>query len=164
MLITTDDSPLAVEDLSPSAIRLLSPAELAGVAGELRRFLIANVGRTGGHLGSNLGVIELTLAIHRLFDVGNLFRALGLDYIGPIDGHDLVALEQAFRQQSNPTAPVVVHCRTSKGRGHQPAEADTVDHMHTVPARAPEPTLRPDPRGRASRSRVLDRRLRRPAA
>ncbi len=42
--------------------------ELAQLAGEIRHFLITNVSHTGGHLGPNLGVVELTLAIHRVFD------------------------------------------------------------------------------------------------
>ncbi|MGI6878263.1 1-deoxy-D-xylulose-5-phosphate synthase [Microbacterium sp. gxy059] len=46
----------------------LSPAELAQLAEEVRAFLIENVSRTGGHLGPNLGVVELTIALHRVFD------------------------------------------------------------------------------------------------
>ncbi|WP_261163757.1 1-deoxy-D-xylulose-5-phosphate synthase [Microbacterium sp. Marseille-Q6965] len=46
----------------------LSDAQLAELAGEIREFLIANVARTGGHLGPNLGVVELTIALHRVFD------------------------------------------------------------------------------------------------
>ncbi|MCG3024331.1 1-deoxy-D-xylulose-5-phosphate synthase, partial [Escherichia coli] len=38
------------------------------LAAEIRAFLIDNVARTGGHLGPNLGVVELTLGIHRIFD------------------------------------------------------------------------------------------------
>ncbi len=46
----------------------LSTDELAVLAQEIREFLVENVSRTGGHLGPNLGVVELTLAIHRVFD------------------------------------------------------------------------------------------------
>ena len=53
---------------APSDLRALSPAQLRELAGEIRAFLIAAVARTGGHLGPNLGVVELTLAIHRVFD------------------------------------------------------------------------------------------------
>ena len=52
----------------PSDLRALSPKQLSELAEEIRSFLIANVARTGGHLGPNLGVVELTLAIHRVFD------------------------------------------------------------------------------------------------
>jgi len=46
----------------------LGEADLALLAGEIRSFLVENVARTGGHLGPNLGVVELTIAIHRVFD------------------------------------------------------------------------------------------------
>ena len=53
---------------SPGDLAGLSFAELAELAAEIRDFLVLNVSRTGGHLGPNLGVVELTLAIHRVFD------------------------------------------------------------------------------------------------
>jgi 1-deoxy-D-xylulose-5-phosphate synthase len=52
---------------SPDQLRGMSPAELDQLAGDIREFLIEKVSRTGGHLGPNLGVVELTIAIHRVF-------------------------------------------------------------------------------------------------
>ncbi len=52
----------------PDALKALTPSELEGLAGEIRQFLITSVSRTGGHLGPNLGVVELTIALHRVFD------------------------------------------------------------------------------------------------
>jgi 1-deoxy-D-xylulose-5-phosphate synthase len=52
----------------PRDLRGLSPDELSTLAGEIRDFLVEKVSRTGGHLGPNLGVVELTLALHRVFD------------------------------------------------------------------------------------------------
>ncbi len=51
-----------------SEIREMSPGELEGLAAEIRGFLIENVSKTGGHLASNLGAVELTIALHRVFD------------------------------------------------------------------------------------------------
>ncbi len=53
---------------SPRDLRRLTEAELDVLAAEIRQRLISTVARTGGHLGPNLGVVELTLAIHRVFD------------------------------------------------------------------------------------------------
>ena len=53
---------------SPRDLDALTPEQLAQLAGEIRAFLIENVSRTGGHLGPNLGVVELTIAMHRVFD------------------------------------------------------------------------------------------------
>ncbi|MFI0466370.1 1-deoxy-D-xylulose-5-phosphate synthase [Saccharopolyspora sp. 5N102] len=53
---------------SPADVKRLTHPELAQLASEIRRFLIEKVSRTGGHLGPNLGAVELTLAVHRVFD------------------------------------------------------------------------------------------------
>ena len=55
----------------PRDLDALTPEQLEQLAGEIRAFLIENVSRTGGHLGPNLGVVELTLAMHRVFDSPN---------------------------------------------------------------------------------------------
>ena len=53
---------------SPADLKALDPAQLPRLADEIRAFLIENISRTGGHLGPNLGVVELTIALHRVFD------------------------------------------------------------------------------------------------
>ena len=52
----------------PDDVRRLTYPELATLAVEIRQFIVDAVTRTGGHLGSNLGAVELTLAVHRVFD------------------------------------------------------------------------------------------------
>ena len=52
----------------PADLRDLNPDQLAELSGEIRDFVVAAVAETGGHLGSNLGAVELTLALHRVFD------------------------------------------------------------------------------------------------
>jgi 1-deoxy-D-xylulose-5-phosphate synthase len=241
----------------PSDLRDLGRAELDALAAEIRCSLVASVTCTGGHLGPSLGVVELTLALHRVFDspadpvvwdtghqayvhklltgrqegfgtlrqagglsgypnraesphdwvenshastalayadglaralqlrgeseatvvavVGDgaltggmcweglnnlgggppravvvvlndngrsyaptvggiaphladlpagpsLFELLGLAYVGPVDGHDVEAVEEALRKARALRSPVVVHVRTTKGRGYAPAE------------------------------------------
>ena len=65
---------------SPEDVRRLTQEQTVQLADEIRQFLILNVSRTGGHLSANLGVVELTLALHRqfhspedkiIFDVGH---------------------------------------------------------------------------------------------
>ncbi|MSW94515.1 MAG: 1-deoxy-D-xylulose-5-phosphate synthase [Actinobacteria bacterium] len=51
----------------PRDVRALTPAQLPVLAAEIRAFLVAKVSATGGHLGPNLGVVELTIALHRVF-------------------------------------------------------------------------------------------------
>ncbi|MDN3353078.1 1-deoxy-D-xylulose-5-phosphate synthase [Actinomadura sp. DC4] len=250
-----------LEDLNePADLRRLGHPELAALAGEIRDFLIRNVAETGGHLGPNLGVVELTLALHRTFDsprdtllwdvghqsyvhkivtgragrfaglrrhgglsgypsrtesphdhiehshasaalsyadgmakaralsgetdrhivaivgdgaltgglaweaLNNIAAAperpvvivvndngrsyaptvggparrlaphvlLGVEYLGPVDGHDIPALEEALERAKAYGAPVIVHCVTRKGLGYRPAEEDDEDHLHGV--------------------------------
>jgi 1-deoxy-D-xylulose-5-phosphate synthase len=60
---------VALADIrGPQDLRGLPTAELQALAKEIREFLISHVSRTGGHLGPNLGVVELTLTLHRVFD------------------------------------------------------------------------------------------------
>ena len=63
------------------------------------------------------------------------FEALGVRYIGPIDGHDIEAMEHAFfaAEQRVEEGPVVVHVLTEKGRGYSPAEDDDEKHLHDAP-------------------------------
>lgn len=63
-----------------------------------------------------------------------LFQDLGLKYIGPVDGHDVAALERALIRARDFAGPVIVHCITSKGRGYVHAEADIADHFHGIAA------------------------------
>ena len=249
----------------PADLRLLDAEGLEVLAREIRRFIVQSVSLTGGHLGSNLGVVELTLALHRVFDsprdailwdtghqayvhkivtgrrqgftglrqpgglsgypcraesdhdwvenshastilsyahglvtafglrgeserrvvavlgdgsltggmayealnnlghtggnvlivlndngrsyaptVGRIagggdavrafFGALGVRYLGPVDGHDVAGLEQVIREAATTChGPVVVHALTQKGLGYPPAEGDQEKCLHDTP-------------------------------
>ncbi|MDX2705229.1 1-deoxy-D-xylulose-5-phosphate synthase [Streptomyces sp. PA03-6a] len=61
-----------------------------------------------------------------------MFEDLGLKYVGPIDGHDVAALESALQRAKRFGGPVIVHCLTEKGRGYTPALQDEADRFHAV--------------------------------
>ncbi|MBO8200088.1 1-deoxy-D-xylulose-5-phosphate synthase [Streptomyces smyrnaeus] len=61
-----------------------------------------------------------------------MFEDLGLKYVGPIDGHDIAAVESALQRAKRFGGPVLVHCLTEKGRGYQPARQDEADQFHAV--------------------------------
>ncbi|KIF77373.1 1-deoxy-D-xylulose-5-phosphate synthase [Streptomyces sp. 150FB] len=61
-----------------------------------------------------------------------MFEDLGLKYVGPIDGHDIEALESALERAKRFGGPVIVHCITEKGRGYKPAEQDEADRFHGI--------------------------------
>ena len=59
---------MELNNFSLAELREMSPAQLKSLAAEIREFLIDKVSKTGGHLGPNLGVVELSIAVHRVFD------------------------------------------------------------------------------------------------
>jgi 1-deoxy-D-xylulose-5-phosphate synthase len=67
-----------------------------------------------------------------------MFEDLGIKYVGPVDGHDRQALEQALSQAKNFGGPVIVHAITKKGCGYEPAERHDEDNFHTLGAFDPE--------------------------
>jgi len=67
----------------------------------------------------------------RLITPGILFEELGLEYIGPIDGHDIESLIETFKIAKNLKKPVVVHTQTIKGKGYKIAEGPQ-EHWHGV--------------------------------
>ncbi|MDQ2750334.1 MAG: 1-deoxy-D-xylulose-5-phosphate synthase [Actinomycetota bacterium] len=70
-----------------------------------------------------------------------MFEDLGLKYVGPVDGHDLEALETALMLARGYGGPVIVHCVTRKGYGYAPAENDEADQMHQSRGFDPETGL-----------------------
>ena len=67
-----------------------------------------------------------------------MFEDLGLKYLGPVDGHDIPALERALIQAKKFSGPVLVHAITEKGRGHAPALNDEAEKFHAVGVVDPE--------------------------
>ncbi|MEV8425439.1 1-deoxy-D-xylulose-5-phosphate synthase [Streptomyces niveus] len=266
--------PLLDEIATPRDLRPLTPSQLSQLAAEIRELMIDAVCRSGGHLGPNLGVVELTIALHRVFDsprdtllwdighqtyvqklltgraagfeglrtrgglsgyasraesehdvienshastalsyadglararelsgegdravvavigdgaltgglawealnnlggarqrpvivvlndnersyaptvgglathlarlrtatepgVANIFEEFGFGYLGPVDGHDISAVEEALGRARELGGPVVVHVVTEKGRGWETAETNELDRCHVVRA------------------------------
>jgi 1-deoxy-D-xylulose-5-phosphate synthase len=71
---------------------------------------------------------------------GIVFEKLGVNYSGPIDGHDLGAVMRSLNAVKDKSTPQIIHIITRKGKGYAPAEADAIKY-HGVPAFALEPAL-----------------------
>jgi 1-deoxy-D-xylulose-5-phosphate synthase len=67
-----------------------------------------------------------------------LYSNLDIKYIGPVDGHDIVAMQEALTQAKGYGAPVIVHTITQKGKGYDPAIQDVADQFHAVGQIDPE--------------------------
>ncbi|MGP0031306.1 MAG: 1-deoxy-D-xylulose-5-phosphate synthase [Acidimicrobiales bacterium] len=83
------------------------------------------------------GVHSVTSALREMVSPHTFFEALGVRYAGPIDGHDIDLMEQAFAHASAWDGPIVVHIITQKGRGYAPAEEDDIQRLHDVKATKP---------------------------
>ena len=80
------------------------------------------------------GVHSVTSALRDMVAPHTFFEALGVRYAGPIDGHDIDHMEQAFTHAAAWDGPIVVHVLTQKGRGYAPAEEDDIQRLHDVKA------------------------------
>ena len=102
----------------------------------LSRKIFYNLGPVGK------AVFDSTRAgLHSLFGPGNfggIFPNLDIKYFGPIDGHDISALEIALSRAKAHHGPAVVHAITQKGKGYDPAIQDEADQFHAVGKINPE--------------------------
>jgi 1-deoxy-D-xylulose-5-phosphate synthase len=80
------------------------------------------------------GVHSVASALREMVAPHTFFEALGVRYAGPIDGHDIDLMEQAFAHAAEWDGPIVVHVLTQKGRGYGPAEQDDIQRLHDVKA------------------------------
>ncbi len=79
------------------------------------------------------GVEAAKAAVRDLWEPAAFFEPLGIRYTGPIDGHDIPALEVSLRNAMQFDGPIVVHVLTQKGRGYPPAEDDEEKNLHDAP-------------------------------
>ena len=91
------------------------------------------------------GVEAFKAAVREFLQPPSFFEALGVRYVGPVDGHDIEQLEATFRNavQLSAEGPIVVHVLTHKGRGYSPAEDDDEKHLHDAPVF--DPAIGPPP-------------------
>jgi 1-deoxy-D-xylulose-5-phosphate synthase len=83
------------------------------------------------HGGDAIKVIRHTInATKALITPGILFEGMGFQYVGPVDGHDVVALVDTFRRVESCDGPVLVHALTMKGKGYAAAENDLATRGH----------------------------------
>jgi len=92
--------------------------------------LLHEVPLVGEHL--ERGVEGALAALREMFEPPAFFEMLGVRYTGPFDGHDIAGLESALRNAGEYDGPIVVHVRTQKGRGYEPAERDPIKRLHDL--------------------------------
>jgi 1-deoxy-D-xylulose-5-phosphate synthase len=95
---------------------------------------VKNLLRHSGPLGGMVyrGLHGMKQGIKDVVVPQGIFEDLGMKYVGPVDGHDLEAVEQALTNARNFGGPVIVHAITEKGHGYPPAIAHEDDQFHAV--------------------------------
>ena len=119
-----------ISRLSESLTKLRLHPGLRSVRGRLEDAL-KEVPAVGGLAYHSLQ--GLYSAVREVIEPPAFFEALGVRYVGPIDGHDMVGMELALRQATEYEGPIVVHVVTQKGRGYGPAERDDEKCLHDAP-------------------------------
>lgn len=83
--------------------------------------------------GVRRSIDSAAAAMREMWEPPAFFETLGVRYVGPVDGHDIAAMESAFRDAATyEDGPIVVHVVTQKGRGYAPAERDNEKHLHDI--------------------------------
>ena len=104
--------------------------------------LLRGVPGIGEHL--QLGVEGVRAAFREVLGPDGFFEALGVRYIGPVEGHDVTVLEQTLQRAAElDDGPILVHVLTQKGRGYKPAEDDDEKCLHDAPVF--DPAIGPPP-------------------
>ncbi len=83
-------------------------------------------------------IVKAKKSIKNLLYGSNYFEDLGLHYLGPVDGHDIDALESTLSEARRIRQSVIVHVKTTKGKGYTPAE-EKPDKYHSLPPKDAEP-------------------------
>ena len=93
--------------------------------------MLRGVPGIGEHL--ELGLEGMRAASREVLGSGGFFEALGVRYVGPIDGHDISLLEATLRRVAELDGPILLHVLTQKGKGYKPAEDDDEKCLHDTP-------------------------------
>jgi 1-deoxy-D-xylulose-5-phosphate synthase len=114
--------------------------------GETKSDVLVILNDNGMSISANVGALAQRFKpLHQggsVEDAGSFFQALGLDYHGPVDGHDVTALLRSLRRLVPKQQPRVLHIITRKGSGYEPAEADPIKY-HGVSGFDPRAGLKP---------------------
>jgi len=127
VVVVLNDNGMSISQNVGAMSRMLQRARVDSTLTRVREELERGLARVpgGGAVGTSLR--DATKALW--FESGALFEALGFAYMGPFDGHDVEVVRRAIKLATRRNRPVLVHVKTTKGKGYEPAEAD-VEAMH----------------------------------
>ncbi|MBQ3671053.1 MAG: 1-deoxy-D-xylulose-5-phosphate synthase [Treponema sp.] len=123
LIIVLNDNQMSISPNTGSISRYLSSLSMTHFYQKFRYTvdnLVEKIPNSKNHIGKL--IFRLKRGLKGLVIRENLFVDLGLEYVGPLDGHNIKRLEETFRRVRKIPKPVVVHIMTKKGKGYSPAE------------------------------------------
>lgn len=123
LIVVLNDNQMSIDHNTGAISRYLSRLTTTSRYQKIRNFIDKLINHIP-YFGKGLEkfIFRIKRSLKGLFLTNNLFVDLGFEYTGPLDGHNEVALEKAFRRVKKLHRPVVVHIVTKKGKGYSPAE------------------------------------------
>ncbi len=133
LLVVLNDNAMSIEKNVGAMSSYLSRLRTDPALSRFRRDIERRVQRLPG-IGDYVAAVgsQLKDSIKAALVPGMLFEELGFTYVGVIDGHDIEALRSSIRRALAVNGPVLLHCRTVKGKGYGPAEQEP-DRYHGTP-------------------------------
>lgn len=125
LIVVLNDNQMSISPNTSSISRYLSTLTMSRQYQSFRYWvdgIVDKIPNSERHLGKF--IYRFKRALKGLLLSNNLFTDLGMEYVGPLDGHNIAELEKVFRRVRSLPKPVVVHVRTTKGKGYSPAEND----------------------------------------
>jgi 1-deoxy-D-xylulose-5-phosphate synthase len=132
LLVVLNDNEMSISPNVGAVSEWLSK-RLASPSAARLRGIVKQALREVPHGRETIEVLRRGLeAAKTLFTPGMLFEALGFEYVGPVDGHDVARLVETLRGLATLRGPVLLHALTTKGKGYPPAEADAATRGHAL--------------------------------
>jgi len=132
LLVVLNDNEMSISPNVGAVSEWLSKRLASPTSTRLRR-MVKETLRELPHGKETIDALRRGLeAAKALFTPGMLFEALGFEYVGPVDGHDVAGLVETLRKLAPLRGPVLLHALTSKGKGYAPAESDAATRGHAL--------------------------------
>lgn len=159
LVVVLNDNAMSIERNVGAMSNYLSRLRIDPTLYRLRRDLERRVQRLPG-VGERMAIMgnQLKEAVKAVLVPGMIFEELGFTYVGVVDGHDIEELRASLRHALAVEGPVLLHCRTTKGKGYRPAELHP-GRYHGIPPLSASNGEGPDPEAPTTYTRAFGEAL-----